>query len=111
QSWVESYARNQGIPMEWAQPKVRKEDYVQFCQRRFKRKNQTGVYFIFKSMEQGPTFRCSAVRWLIHSSIISLIGSFHSTAAWSAPIIKRMLTFKKSLTYFMLPNRRDKLSQ
>ena len=26
--WVDSYARNHGIPLEWAQKDVRKEDYV-----------------------------------------------------------------------------------
>ena len=26
--WVDSYARNHGIPLEWAEKKVRKEDYV-----------------------------------------------------------------------------------
>ena len=26
--WVESYARNHGLPIEWAQKGVRKEDYV-----------------------------------------------------------------------------------
>ena len=28
QDWVAAYARNHGIPIEWAEPKVRKEDYV-----------------------------------------------------------------------------------
>jgi hypothetical protein len=51
--WVEAYARNQGIPMEWAEPKVRKEDYMRPAQLRMKRANRHGVYFILKSMEQG----------------------------------------------------------
>lgn len=63
QNWVEAYARNQKIPIEWAPPKERKEDYVLPWFRRFKRKNQSGVYFIFRSMEQGPTFRSSAPRF------------------------------------------------
>src|SRR5665213_2436499 len=37
QGWVEAYARNRGIPIEWAEPKVRKEDYVRPAQRRMKR--------------------------------------------------------------------------
>lgn len=55
--WVDSYARNHGIPLEWAQKKVRKEDYVRPRLKSMERKNQTGVYFILKSMEQSSTFR------------------------------------------------------
>jgi hypothetical protein len=56
-SWVESYAKNQGIPIEWAEKGVRKEEYVRPYLRKMERKNKFGVYFIFKSMEQGTTFR------------------------------------------------------
>jgi hypothetical protein len=56
-NWVDSYARNRGIPLEWAQKGVRKEDYVRPRLKSMERKNQTGVYFILKSMEQGSTFR------------------------------------------------------
>jgi hypothetical protein len=57
--WVEVFARNHKTPMEWAQKGVRKEDYVRPWLRRMERAGQYGVYFIFRSMEQGPTFRCS----------------------------------------------------
>ena len=57
QSWVESYARNQKVPVEWAEKGVRKEDYVRAVLRRMEREKRHGVYFIFKSMEQGQTFR------------------------------------------------------
>jgi len=57
--WVEAFARNHKIPMEWAQKGVRKEDYVRPWLRRMERAGEYGVYFIFQSMEQGPTFRCS----------------------------------------------------
>ena len=57
--WVEAFARNHNIPIEWAQKGVRKEDYVRPWLRRMERTGQYGVYFIFQSMEQGPTFRCS----------------------------------------------------
>ena len=57
--WVEAFARNHKIPMEWAEKGVRKEDYVRPRLRRMERAGQYGVYFIFQSMEQGPTFRCS----------------------------------------------------
>ena len=57
--WVEAFARNHNISMEWAQKGVRKEDDVRPWLRRMERAGQYGVYFIFQSMEQGPTFRCS----------------------------------------------------
>jgi hypothetical protein len=55
--WVESYARNQKIPLQWAEKDVRKEDYVLPYLRRMERENRFGVYFIFQAMEQGWTFR------------------------------------------------------
>lgn len=58
-TWVEAFARNHKIPMEWAEKGVRKEDYVRPWLRRMERSARYGVYFIFQSMEQGPTFRCS----------------------------------------------------
>lgn len=61
--WVEAFARNHHTPMEWAQKGVRKEDYVRPWLHRMERANQYGVYFIFQSMEQGPTFRCSMPRF------------------------------------------------
>ncbi|MDQ6704426.1 MAG: hypothetical protein M3Z85_00530, partial [Acidobacteriota bacterium] len=57
--WVEAFARNHGIPIEWPGKGVRKEDYVLPALRRMERKNSFGVYFVFRSMEQGPTFRIS----------------------------------------------------
>src|SRR5438132_6800710 len=57
--WVEAYARNHKIPMEWAEKGTRKEDYVLPALRRLEKQNAYGVYFIFKSMEQGRTFRIS----------------------------------------------------
>jgi hypothetical protein len=57
QKWVESYARNRKITVEWGEKGVRKEDHVRPWLRRMERENKHGVYFIFKSMEQGQTFR------------------------------------------------------
>jgi hypothetical protein len=57
QSWVEAFARNHHTPIEWAEKGVRKEDYVLPWLRRMANNNAYGVYFVFKSMEQGPTFR------------------------------------------------------
>ena len=62
-SWVEAYARNHMIPIEWAGKGVRKEDYVRPALRRMVKKHACGVYFIFKSMEQGRTFRISLPKY------------------------------------------------
>jgi hypothetical protein len=62
-TWVESFARNHGTPIEWAEKGVRKEDYVLPALRRMEKKNAFGVYFIFKSMEQGRTFRISVPKY------------------------------------------------
>ena len=63
QNWVEAFARNHKIPIEWAQKGVRKDDYVLPWLRRIRKKGSHGVYFIFKSMEQGPTFRISVPKY------------------------------------------------
>src|SRR6267154_557113 len=63
QNWVEAFARNHRLPIEWAEKGVRKEDHVLPWQRRMDRDDAYGVYFIFKSMEQGPNFRVSAPKY------------------------------------------------
>jgi len=62
-NWIDSYSRNHDIPLEWAQKGVRKEDYVRPKLKAMERKNQTGVYFILKSMEQGTTFRSTKPKY------------------------------------------------
>jgi len=60
--WVEAFARRQRIPIEWPDHKtlkakgLKREDYVRPHCERMIRRNRFGVYFILKSMEQGPTF-------------------------------------------------------
>jgi hypothetical protein len=62
QQWVVAFARNHRIPIEWADNKalkakgLKREDYVRPYGDRMARRNQVGVYFIFKSLELGPTF-------------------------------------------------------
>ena len=63
QAWVEAYARNHRLPIEWAEKGVRKEDHVLPWQRRMVRQGAYGVYFIFKSMEQGATFRVTVPKY------------------------------------------------
>jgi hypothetical protein len=62
-SWVEAYARNHKTPMEWAEKGLRKEDHVLPALRRMEKRGAYGVYFIFKSMEQGRTFRISVPKY------------------------------------------------
>ena len=61
--WVDAFARNHDIPIEWAQKGVRKEDYVRPALHRMERQQRFGVYFILKSMELGPSFRISTPKF------------------------------------------------
>ncbi len=56
-TWVEQFARNHQVPLEWPPPKVRHEDLVASRQHRCLQAGQFGVYYIIKSREQGWTFR------------------------------------------------------
>ncbi len=62
-NWVEAFARNHDIQVEWAEKKVRKEDHILPWLRGMERKNAYGVYFIYRSMEQGPSFRSSKPKY------------------------------------------------
>jgi hypothetical protein len=62
-SWVEAFARNHKVPIEWAEKGLRKEDHVLPALRRMEKRGAYGVYFIFKSMEQGRTFRISVPKY------------------------------------------------
>ena len=62
QQWVEAFARNHRIPIQWPDPSmkkkdIKKEDYVRPYCVAMERRKRFGVYFIFKSLEQGATFR------------------------------------------------------
>src|SRR6516165_1348064 len=62
QQWVEAFARNHRIPIQWPDPNMKKkdrkkEDFVRPYGLAMERRKRFGVYFIFKSLEQGPTFR------------------------------------------------------
>src|SRR5246127_761018 len=63
QTWVDAFAHNHGLPIQWAEKGVRKEDHVLPFLRRMIRANRYGVYFIFKSMEQGSTFRIAVPKY------------------------------------------------
>ena len=56
-AWVDSYARNHKIPIMKATKELDKEEHVRPYLERMERQNRYGVYFIFKSMEQGRCFK------------------------------------------------------
>ena len=100
--WVEAYARNHKIPIEWAEKGTRKEDYVLPALRRMEKKNAYGVYFIFKSMEQGRTFRISLPKFptkdpnhriLAHQRSRFTHYYFYIRDAVLGPIIVRVASF------------------
>jgi len=62
QRWVEAFARNHCIPLQWPNPDMKKkglrqEDCVRPYLLAMERRRRFGVYFIFKTMEPGPNFR------------------------------------------------------
>ena len=100
--WVEAFARNHEIPIEWAEKGTRKEDYVLPALRRMEKKNAYGVYFIFKSMEQGRTFRISVPKFptkdpnhriLAHQRSRFTHYYFYIRDAVLGPIIVRVASF------------------
>lgn len=56
-SWVNAYTKNHDIPITWAEKDVRKKDNLSQLRTRMQRQGRTGVYYVLKSMEQGPSFR------------------------------------------------------
>jgi len=100
--WVEAYARNHKIPIEWAEKGTRKEDYVLPALHRMEKRNTYGVYFIFKSMEQGRTFRISIPKFptkdpnhriLAHQRSRFTHYYFYIRDAVLGPIIVRVASF------------------
>jgi hypothetical protein len=100
QNWVEAFARNHDIPIEWAEKGVREEDYVLPWLRKMVRKNAYGVYFIFKSMEQGPTFRVTVPKFptkdhriLAHQKSRFTHNYFYIRDEVLGPMVMRVATF------------------
>jgi hypothetical protein len=102
QGWVEACARNHRIPIEWAGKGVRKEDYVLAALRRLTKKNAYGVYFIFKSMEQGRTFRISVPKYPTNDPNYRILAQqtsrfthyyFYVRDEVLGPIVVRMASF------------------
>jgi hypothetical protein len=102
QDWVEAYARNHNLPIEWADKDVRNEDHVWPALRRMEKTNAYGVYFIFKSMELGRTFRVTVPKYPTqdpHHRILANQRSrfthyyFYIRDEVLGPIIVRMASF------------------
>jgi hypothetical protein len=74
-TWVDTFARNKSIPVEWAQKGVRKEEYVLPHLRKMERRNRFGVYFIFRSMEVGPSFRSANPKYPTNDPNYRIIAS------------------------------------
>jgi hypothetical protein len=102
QTWVEAYARNHNTPIQWAEKGVRKEDYVLPALHRMEKRKAYGVYFIFKSMEQGRTFRISVPKYPTQDPNYRILA--HQTSRFThyyfyvrdevlGPIIIRMASF------------------
>ena len=101
-TWVEAYADNHKLPMEWAEKGLRKEDHVLPALRRMEKRGAYGVYFIFKSMEQGRTFRISVPKYptqdpshriLAHQRSRFTHYYFYIRDEVLGPIIVRMASF------------------
>ena len=56
QKWVEGFARNHNIRIEWAEKGVRKEDYVQPWLRKMVGKNAYRVYFVLRAWNRVHPF-------------------------------------------------------
>jgi len=68
QHWVEAFARNHRIPLQWPDPDMKKKGLRQEdCARPYllamEHRKRFGVYFIFKTMEPGPNFRCCTPKY------------------------------------------------
>jgi hypothetical protein len=111
QNWVDAFARNHNIPIEWAQKGVRKEDHILPWLRRMTKKNAYGVYFIFKSMEQGRTFRISVPKYptkdpnhriLAHQKSRFTHDYFYIRDEVLGPMVMRVATFFPFQTTYYL---------
>jgi hypothetical protein len=63
QAWVEAYARNHRLPIEWAEKGSTQGRSCPALATPHGEARRLRVYFIFKSMEQGATFRVSVPKY------------------------------------------------
>jgi hypothetical protein len=95
--WVEAFAGNHQIPIQWGEKGVRKEDYVLPWLRRMRKKRAYGVYFIFKSMEQGPTTSVCEVHLLTVAFTTNQTPTIGPRANLKLPMI-RLTGLSKTLS-------------
>jgi len=109
--WVEAFARNHAIPMQWAEKGVRKESFVLPCLRRMERQNRYGVYFIFQSMEQGSTFRARSPKYSTEDPNYRILAKtrsrfthyyFYLRDETLGPMVMRVATFFPFQTTYYL---------
>ena len=109
--WVEAYARNHKIPMQWAEKGVRKEDFVRPYLKKMEKQNRFGVYFIFQSMEQGTTFRSTAPKYPTDDPDYRILATqrsrfmhyyFYIRDEMLGPIVIRVATFLPFQTTYYL---------
>ena len=102
QNWVEAYARNHNIPIQWAEKGVRKENHVLPALHQMEKTNAYGVYFIFKSMEQGRTFRVTVPKYPTQDPNYRILAQqwsrfthyyFYIRDEFLGPIIVRVASF------------------
>ena len=92
QHWVAAFACNHSLPIAWAEKGVRKQDDLRPHLRRMEKRQQYGVYFILKSMEQGSTFRSThpstllstltTASWLSNAAALPTTTSISATRCW-----------------------------
>jgi hypothetical protein len=56
-TWLNAYTKNNEIPVSRAEKDVRKKDDLAPIRHRMQREGRKGLYYVLKSMEQGPSFR------------------------------------------------------
>src|SRR6516225_11457806 len=109
QKWVEAFARNHNIPIEWAEKGVRKEDHVQPWLRKMVRKDAFGVYFM--SMEQGASFRITVPKFPTNDPNYRILARqksrfthnyFYIRDEVLGPIVMRVATFFPFQTTYYL---------
>ena len=109
--WVEAYSRKQGIPMQWAEKGVRKEDFVRPYLKKLEKQNRFGVYFIFQSMEQGTTFRSAMPKYPTADPDYRILSTqrsrfthyyFYIRDEMLGPIVIRVATFLPFQTTYYL---------
>ena len=62
-NWVEAFARNHKIPIEWAEKGVRKEDYVRPACAAWRRRTPTASTSSSRAWSRGRTFRISVPKF------------------------------------------------